>query len=64
MIGLMHYGTVSAHTALRILTINGKPTSLGTAIIAFGRIAKTRHAGPLRQPRFPAADRGPEPPSL
>lgn len=30
-------------TALRILTHNSKPTSLGTAIAAIGRIAKTRH---------------------
>ncbi|MGW0826688.1 Tn3 family transposase [Streptomyces sp. NPDC002845] len=43
VIGSIHYGTVSAHTALRILTRNGVPTSLGAAIAAFGRIAKTRH---------------------
>ncbi|MGW0868954.1 Tn3 family transposase [Streptomyces sp. NPDC002740] len=43
VIGSIHYGTVTAHTALRILTRNGKPTSLGAAITAFGRIAKTSH---------------------
>ncbi|MFD5264872.1 Tn3 family transposase [Streptomyces sp. NPDC058335] len=43
VIGSIHYGTITAHTALRVLTRNGKPTSLGAAIAAFGRIAKTRH---------------------
>ncbi|MEU6230569.1 Tn3 family transposase [Streptomyces sp. NPDC047042] len=43
MIGSIHHGAVSAHDALRILTHNGQPTGLGSAIVAFGRIAKTRH---------------------
>ncbi|MFF4978564.1 Tn3 family transposase [Streptomyces sp. NPDC001046] len=43
VIGLIHHGAVSAHDALRILTRNGQPTNLGSAIVSFGRIAKTRH---------------------
>ncbi|MEV7525848.1 Tn3 family transposase [Streptomyces sp. NPDC091371] len=43
VIGSIRQGAVSAHTALRILTRNGKPTQLGMAIVDVGRIAKTRH---------------------
>ncbi|MFE0737980.1 Tn3 family transposase [Streptomyces sp. NPDC058855] len=43
VIGSIHHGAVSAHDALRILTRNGKPTKLGSAISSFGRIAKTCH---------------------
>ncbi|MGY4957965.1 Tn3 family transposase [Streptomyces nigrescens] len=43
VIGSIHYGAVSAHTALRILTRNGVPTKLGAAIASIGRISKTRH---------------------
>ncbi|MEU2776636.1 Tn3 family transposase [Streptomyces sp. NPDC007162] len=43
VIGSIHHGVVSAHDALRILTRNGQPTDLGSAIVSFGRIAKTRH---------------------
>ncbi|KUH35259.1 MULTISPECIES: Tn3 family transposase [Streptomyces] len=43
VIGSIHHGAVSAHDALRILTRNGKPTMLGSAIASFGRIAKTCH---------------------
>lgn len=43
VIGSIRQGVVSAHTALRILTRNGKPTQLGMAIVDLGRIAKTRH---------------------
>ncbi|MFF8482018.1 Tn3 family transposase [Streptomyces antibioticus] len=43
VIGSIHHGAVSAHDALRIVTHNGQPTDLGSAIVSFGRIAKTRH---------------------
>ncbi|MGC0342760.1 Tn3 family transposase [Streptomyces sp. SLBN-8D4] len=43
VIGSIHHGAVSAHDALRIVTRNGQPTDLGSAIVSFGRIAKTRH---------------------
>ncbi|MFD4916996.1 Tn3 family transposase [Streptomyces virginiae] len=43
VIGSIRHGVVSAHTALRILTRNGRPTQLGMAITDVGRIAKTRH---------------------
>lgn len=43
VIGSIHHGAVSAHDALRIVTRNGQPTGLGSAIVSFGRIAKTRH---------------------
>ncbi|WP_328935066.1 MULTISPECIES: Tn3 family transposase [unclassified Streptomyces] len=43
VIGSIHHGAVSAHDALRILTRNGQPTHLGSAIASVGRIAKTRH---------------------
>ncbi|MEU0428863.1 Tn3 family transposase [Streptomyces canus] len=43
VIGSIHHGAVSAHDALRIVTRNGQPTDVGSAIVSFGRIAKTRH---------------------
>ncbi|MEV6007313.1 Tn3 family transposase [Streptomyces sp. NPDC051976] len=43
VIGSIRHGAVSAHDALRIVTRNGQPTDLGSAIVSFGRIAKTRH---------------------
>jgi TnpA family transposase len=43
VVGSIHHGAVSPHDALRILTRNGMPTKLGTAIASFGRIPKTRH---------------------
>ncbi|WP_405814297.1 Tn3 family transposase [Streptomyces sp. NBC_01390] len=43
VIGSIHHGAISAHDALRIVTHNGQPTGLGSAIVSFGRIAKTRH---------------------
>ncbi len=43
VVASIHTGTVTAHDALRVLSRDGHPTPLGSAVAAYGRIFKSLH---------------------
>jgi len=59
VVASIHTGTVTAHDALRVLSRDGHPTPLGSAVAAYGRIFKSIACAVLHRRRaLPARHQG------